>query len=350
MHLLQLWRVSKTPAKKTNLQPSTSTDDNVEKFIAENGLDEQAARELRGEALGVQRAVVDQGPLSNVNNPSSAVLGRIKKAKQGMLGGSSSSMGAMGMMGGSGVDAEAVAEKALQFVMMNGIDEKGAESFMSESPEVQQAVMDVGSLESAKNKSSALMGRIARAKKSVGMEGMGMGMGGMGMGAMNPMMAAMSMGMAEGMLKGKGEGKQNPMGTMLSTMENMMGNMSNMMMEMKGSGKGGPKGAMGGMMGMMQKMSMMAQMRKMMQAKGMGKGKAMGGGMGGDAESDNWSMGGDPAVQDFINQNGLDNQVAKQLLSLPPGVQQMVMGDGPLTSANNPSAACMGRIRRYQPY
>eukprot|EP00746_Dinoflagellata_sp_MGD_P001958 gnl/MRDRNA2_/MRDRNA2_103744_c0_seq1.p1 gnl/MRDRNA2_/MRDRNA2_103744_c0~~gnl/MRDRNA2_/MRDRNA2_103744_c0_seq1.p1 ORF type:complete len:105 (+),score=31.60 gnl/MRDRNA2_/MRDRNA2_103744_c0_seq1:2-316(+) len=103
-------------------------------------------------------------------------------------------------------------------------------------------------------------------------------------------------------------------------------------------------GGMGGMGGMADMMGMKGGMAGM---KGMGKGMnpmmAMMGmkGMG---------KGGGAGIQSFIMENGLDDAVANKLMALSPSVQQQVMDGGPLSNANNPSAACMARIKKFSPY
>merc|ERR1719277_457027 len=54
----------------------------VEQFIRENHLDDGAAKALRAAAPEVQSEVVNRGTLLDCTNPSSAVMGRIREAKQ----------------------------------------------------------------------------------------------------------------------------------------------------------------------------------------------------------------------------------------------------------------------------
>jgi len=59
-----------------------ATPQDVEQFLAENRIDDRAARELRVETPEVQATVLNRGPLTNCTNPSSALLGRIRDAKR----------------------------------------------------------------------------------------------------------------------------------------------------------------------------------------------------------------------------------------------------------------------------
>merc|ERR1711879_49493 len=54
----------------------------LETFIAEGGVDEDSANDLRGCSPEVQKIVMENGsPLSEANNPSGALIGRIKRAR-----------------------------------------------------------------------------------------------------------------------------------------------------------------------------------------------------------------------------------------------------------------------------
>merc|ERR1712187_631725 len=65
---------------------ATSMSD-VEIFILANQLDARAAETFRNCSREVQTAVIDRGSLAEARNPSSAVLGRIKEAKEASQGG-----------------------------------------------------------------------------------------------------------------------------------------------------------------------------------------------------------------------------------------------------------------------
>jgi len=140
----------------------------VESFILESGLDERAARSFRSEPPDVQKLVIERGSLKDCTNPSSAVMGRIKEARAGLMGGGGRSY------------AEAT-EDVENFIKENGLDESAAQYFRTEAPHVQQAVMSRGSLADAQNPNSAVMGRIRDAKRGppAGAGGSG-GAGGVG--------------------------------------------------------------------------------------------------------------------------------------------------------------------------
>jgi len=68
---------------------------NVDDFIQEYHIDQRAAEALRGASHDVQQAVLARGGLQDARNPSSAVLGRLRDAKQA-YGGSGSKSGGGG--------------------------------------------------------------------------------------------------------------------------------------------------------------------------------------------------------------------------------------------------------------
>lgn len=53
----------------------------VQKFLMQNGVDSRASAELLSEPKAIQMAVINGGSLKDANNPSAALVGRIKNAK-----------------------------------------------------------------------------------------------------------------------------------------------------------------------------------------------------------------------------------------------------------------------------
>lgn len=144
-----------------SFQEASATSDLVDRFIAENNLDDSAGRLLRSEKPEVQAAVVGRGSLADCRNPSSAVMGRIRDAKVSVdnassgAGASESTSGGSGLAGGSLVD---------RFISDNRLDDTAARLLRCETPEIQSAVVERGSLVDCRNPSSAVMGRIRDAK------------------------------------------------------------------------------------------------------------------------------------------------------------------------------------------
>lgn len=147
----------------------------VDQFIAENRLDEGAAKIFRNEVPEVQRRIVDRGSLAECSNPSSAVMGRIRDAKsslkaqprdagQGVFGQAMHPNVAMERMELSGLSADDVRDKVEAFVEENRIDEQASHLLRLEPPESQLSILNRGGLADCANPSSAVMGRIRDAK------------------------------------------------------------------------------------------------------------------------------------------------------------------------------------------
>lgn len=345
----------------------TAASMELESWIAEHGLDEKCANALRAENERTLGLVMGLGPLKDVTNKSAVVMARIHKCKNqaSLL---------------PETQVTITPESLEAYLTEHQIDEKAADQLRAEAPAIQQAVLDAGPLDDAKNKSAAIMGRIGKAKKGRLFSGGGglntaiqkfiedneldekcaeilkneqqsvkrqvLEAGRMDSasnksaivmsrikkaqknvgpdGSERAMMKAMSSGMSkeQEMMMAMNMGAMNMMGNMMG---GMMGGMGNPMMEM-----------------MMMQQMMMGGMGGMM--------PGMMGGKGGKAGK----MGGTPDVQNFIKANGLDDKSALALCSLPQHQQLEVINRGSLESAKNPSAALMGRIRqlsgRSSPY
>lgn len=359
--------IAKNMMAGITVDPST-----LEEFINENEIDEKAANELRGEDPAIQQAVMDSGPLTTAKNKSSALMGRICKAKQGRLvpGGGTVSLG----------------ESVQNFLAENDVDEKAAANLKGEPSNVQQAVIEMGPLSGATNQSSALMARLARAKKNLGIrKGDGGGGGGAVPGMEEMMQAMMMQQMLMGSMMGGGMG-MGGMGMPGMGMGGMGGGMDMMkMMSMMGGGmgKGGPSGGAVGKFiaennlderaaadlrrepAHIQKAVMdggslenannpssavLSRIKKAKQGGGGGMGAMQGmmgmmAGLGGGGGSRGSFSGGSPELQAFVAENGIDDRAAQELSKESSVVQEAVMAMGPLTNAANPSSALIGRIR-----
>merc|ERR1719291_839778 len=88
------WSMGRMGGKGGGYAASAGSSHEVEDFIMRNGLDEKAANSLRELGPDQQGVVLSRGDLTNAQNPSSALMVRIKDAQAG------GAMGGMGMMGG----------------------------------------------------------------------------------------------------------------------------------------------------------------------------------------------------------------------------------------------------------
>lgn len=144
----------------------TTTDEQtseVEQFIVDNGLHEQAALALRTVSPSIQRFVLDLGSLEGCNNRSAGCLGRINKAQRNAaLGGT--------MVPPSGAAAPASSaigpdpEEIEKFIVANKLNERAGEALRSVPGGVQAVVLDRGSLLSCRDPSAGCLGRIKLAQ------------------------------------------------------------------------------------------------------------------------------------------------------------------------------------------
>lgn len=272
----------------------------VEEFITAQSLDERAAASLRGASPAVQQVVMERGDLSDCRNPSAVILSRVKDANRQGIG----------SWGGGGQKAKPAEVEA--FLAENSLDERASEALRTCTAEVQRTVIDRGGLADTRNPSAVILGRIKDAQaKGGGKGGMGGGFGGMGgnMGMMNMMFPfGMSMMGMKGKGMGKGCGGFGGMGGCGMGGWPMMGGMG---------GWGGDGWEMASMMG-------------------------AGGGFGGGSRG---GKGGGGSLGAFINQNGIDERAAEMLRNTSPAIQKAVMGRGGLEDCRNPSAVVLARIR-----
>eukprot|EP00931_Biecheleriopsis_adriatica_P009702 TRINITY_DN110779_c0_g1_i1.p1 TRINITY_DN110779_c0_g1~~TRINITY_DN110779_c0_g1_i1.p1 ORF type:complete len:880 (+),score=199.71 TRINITY_DN110779_c0_g1_i1:82-2640(+) len=146
----------------------------VDDFIAGNDLDDRAIESLRSAAPDVQRIVMDRGPLASAKNPSAALLSRIKDAQSRRTGSAGyqgpaarvdySHLGGRGSYNGPGADRIRLEQEVEDFIADNALDEKAAAALKSAIPDVQMIVMDRGPLTTANNPGAALMGRLRDAQ------------------------------------------------------------------------------------------------------------------------------------------------------------------------------------------
>eukprot|EP00420_Gonyaulax_spinifera_P031389 CAMPEP_0197876890 /NCGR_PEP_ID=MMETSP1439-20131203/5751_1 /TAXON_ID=66791 /ORGANISM="Gonyaulax spinifera, Strain CCMP409" /LENGTH=295 /DNA_ID=CAMNT_0043496197 /DNA_START=94 /DNA_END=981 /DNA_ORIENTATION=+ len=138
-------------------------DEDVNRFVAESGIDARAANELKSEPAEIQWSVLQRGPVRSASNPSAALVGRIRDAKRTKLNG-----GTLAPMAQPG-PAINLNDKDLsevdRFIAENRLDQSAASSLKSEAMDVQKMVMMQGPLTNCFNPSGALMGRIRAARQ-----------------------------------------------------------------------------------------------------------------------------------------------------------------------------------------
>jgi len=142
----------------------------VEDFIKSNNVDSSAAEALRSASPTVKRVVITGGNISGADNPSAALLARIRDARAGGGGSSGGAIVHSGMGMPSSSDVE-------DFIKTNDVDVRAAADLRDCPLPVQRVVLSRGDLRSARNPSSALLARIRDAKLGVPANGSMPGMG-----------------------------------------------------------------------------------------------------------------------------------------------------------------------------
>eukprot|EP00404_Azadinium_spinosum_P012462 CAMPEP_0180513998 /NCGR_PEP_ID=MMETSP1036_2-20121128/52489_1 /TAXON_ID=632150 /ORGANISM="Azadinium spinosum, Strain 3D9" /LENGTH=223 /DNA_ID=CAMNT_0022525379 /DNA_START=12 /DNA_END=680 /DNA_ORIENTATION=- len=134
---------------------SAFSSKDVEDFIKNSRVDHRAASALRSASPTVKRAVLASGDILGHEDPSAALMSRVRNAR-------SSGVGQTGrvMPVANAPSTEAVEE----FIKTNEVDDRAAADLRDSPPAIQQAVLVRGDLRSARNPSSALLARIRDAK------------------------------------------------------------------------------------------------------------------------------------------------------------------------------------------
>lgn len=160
----------KDPMQPVNLQQIMAKapieeDPEVEAFIFNNNLNEFGAAVLRKKPKVIQQAAMSRGSLANRENPSAAMLARIKTAEENLKS-----------SGGTTATSSSLYNHGLveQFIVDNRLDDRAAGALREKKEEIQNYVLSRGSLLHERNPSVACLMRIKAAQQSIKEGGMGM--------------------------------------------------------------------------------------------------------------------------------------------------------------------------------
>merc|ERR1719215_1908206 len=140
----------------------TASREEVDRFVSENRFDPQSAAIFKKEPADIQAHVIDRGTMAECKNPSAALMGRLRDARQQRFkptGGRKDGAGPSLATGAAGTTQEVEA-----FISENKIDMGAARALRAETPDIQQGVMDRGTLEGFQNPSALVMARIKDVK------------------------------------------------------------------------------------------------------------------------------------------------------------------------------------------
>lgn len=139
--------------------------DEVERFLQENEVDQRAATVLRAQGPDVQRAVLDRGDLTDCDNQSTALMGRIKVAIDA-INFERNRKRALAASGNSGERPQACSPQVEEFIRDNDLDEMAARQLREVDSQIQELVLDRGSLDGVRNPSAVIRARIREAKET----------------------------------------------------------------------------------------------------------------------------------------------------------------------------------------
>jgi len=126
-------------------QMSAVANPEVEAFIAQNPVEQHAASRLRSLPPHQQKLVLERGTLNTARDPSAVLITRIRDA---MASGSSGPVVTV-----SNPEVEA-------FIQKNPVEQHAAQKLRALTPHQQKAVMERGSLNSARDPSAVLVSRV----------------------------------------------------------------------------------------------------------------------------------------------------------------------------------------------
>mmetsp|Transcript_63576 Transcript_63576/g.204842 ORF Transcript_63576/g.204842 Transcript_63576/m.204842 type:complete len:1089 (+) Transcript_63576:104-3370(+) len=157
--------LSSNPAKKTELE------EELDRFLEENDVDSRASSALRAQTAEVQRAVLERGELTDCQNPSTALMGRIRVAHENIAFERKRMLtpmpdGTLALTAAK--EPPAASPEVEDFIKENKIDGLAARQLREADQETQEDVVARGSLSDCRNPSAVLAARIRDAQRGLG--------------------------------------------------------------------------------------------------------------------------------------------------------------------------------------
>jgi len=123
-------------------------EEDLETFIANNNVDEEAANLLRACDLEVQAKVMARGGCAECRHPGGVIKKRIKDAEN--------------------VGSSVYSQEVEEFISTHNLDERAMEVLRTADPEVQRIVLDRGDCTDAANPSAMILSRVKNAVRDRG--------------------------------------------------------------------------------------------------------------------------------------------------------------------------------------
>eukprot|EP00931_Biecheleriopsis_adriatica_P027798 TRINITY_DN1664_c0_g1_i1.p1 TRINITY_DN1664_c0_g1~~TRINITY_DN1664_c0_g1_i1.p1 ORF type:complete len:850 (+),score=179.01 TRINITY_DN1664_c0_g1_i1:55-2604(+) len=137
--------------EQKQLEPPTKEE--LDEFIEDNDLNERASEALRGSAPYVQRMVLDHGSLRGCRDQNAGCIGRIHRAQK-------ASPAAVIQAHFEAPNDEEIAD----FILANELDTRASEALRGAAPGIQRQVLDQGSLRGCRDPNAGCIGRLHRAQ------------------------------------------------------------------------------------------------------------------------------------------------------------------------------------------
>eukprot|EP00930_Biecheleria_cincta_P022185 TRINITY_DN1623_c0_g1_i1.p1 TRINITY_DN1623_c0_g1~~TRINITY_DN1623_c0_g1_i1.p1 ORF type:complete len:865 (-),score=163.25 TRINITY_DN1623_c0_g1_i1:176-2740(-) len=167
---------SKGYSKGSGYAPPTSA--RAEKFLDENRIDPEPAKWFRSLEREIQNMVMDAGGMQDARDPSAVLVTRIKKAMDGSLVIPQMKPGdwTCPACGDHNFARNQACRKCFhsnasdstrveEFISENGIEEHAAESFREMPTDLQNQIMDLGTLTDARDATAVLISRMSKARR-----------------------------------------------------------------------------------------------------------------------------------------------------------------------------------------
>ncbi|OLP78685.1 hypothetical protein AK812_SmicGene41107 [Symbiodinium microadriaticum] len=314
-----------TKAPATAASFASPTRDEIEFFVEDNGLNERAAEALRGAPPAVQHHVLEQGSLRSCREPSAGCIGRIGKAQKQM------DPALLAVRHGPSLD------EVEDFIADNRLDERAAQALRGAASWVQRQVLDQGSLSTCRDPNAGCIGRLHRAQMSAQADEVESFIQD---NSLNARAASLLRSSAPSVQR-----KVLDQGSLYGTRE--------------------PSAACVGRIGKLQRMPSRREPRRAREKRGApnydeDEEVPLDSEFPDEAVSSQWKefeVWDEPApatetlpemVEQFILDNELNNRAASALRGTAAEVQRQVMEQGSLATCREPSAGCIGRIRKAE--
>jgi len=150
----------------------------VEEFLILNPVEQKAQDQLRNLDPRAQKIVLERGSLQGSRDPTASLIGRMVKVArlinssggggmpQQQFGGMQQQFGGMQQQAAGGQVVPATPEEVEQFLILNPVEQHAQDKFRGLNPQAQRWVINRGSLDNAKDRTGAFIGRMVSVERA----------------------------------------------------------------------------------------------------------------------------------------------------------------------------------------